>query len=87
MLTSAVRFGPKSHGRLVTDDELEHAEYRPGYDYEVIFGRLYVSPAPNPEHDVVARIEAAYFAAGSRARQAFPSAKVVSDEAHSASQG
>lgn len=53
MLTTARRFGPKSHGRLVTDDELEVAEYRPGYDYEVIFGRLFVSPAPNREHDVV----------------------------------
>ncbi|MBC7815707.1 MAG: Uma2 family endonuclease [Planctomycetaceae bacterium] len=53
MLTTAVRFGPKSHGRLVTDEELEHAEYRLGYDYEVIFGRLFVSPAPNREHDVV----------------------------------
>lgn len=53
MLTTTVRFGPKSHGRLVTDEQLEVAEYRPGYDYEVIFGRLYVSPAPNPEHDVV----------------------------------
>ena len=53
MLTTAVRFGPKSHGRLATDEQLEHAEYRPGYDYEVIFGRLYVSPAPNREHDIV----------------------------------
>lgn len=53
MLTTARRFGPKSHGRLVTDDELEVAEYRLGYDYEVIFGRLYVSPAPNHEHDLV----------------------------------
>ncbi|MFM9964576.1 MAG: Uma2 family endonuclease, partial [Planctomycetaceae bacterium] len=53
MLTTTVRFGPKSHGRLVTDEELEVAEYRPGYDYEVIFGRLFVSPAPNREHDIV----------------------------------
>jgi Uma2 family endonuclease len=53
MLTTAARFGPKSHGRVVTDEELQHAEFRPGYDYEVIFGRLYVSPAPNEEHDVV----------------------------------
>ncbi len=53
MLTTAVRFGPKSHGRLVTDEQLEHADFRLGYDYEVIFGRLYVSPAPNREHDVV----------------------------------
>ena len=53
MLTTALRFGPRSHGRLVTDEQLEHAEYRLGYDYEVIFGRLYVSPAPNREHDIV----------------------------------
>ena len=52
MLT-AVRFGPNDHGRLVTDEELEAADYLGGYDYEVIFGRLYVSPAPNREHDVV----------------------------------
>lgn len=53
MLTTTLRFGPKDHGRAVSDEELELAEYRSGYDYEVIFGRLYVSPAPNPEHDVV----------------------------------
>lgn len=53
MRTTTLRFGPKDHGRAVSDEELELAEYRPGYDYEVIFGRLYVSPAPNPEHDVV----------------------------------
>ena len=53
MLTTAVRFDPRSHGRRVTDAELERAEYRPGYDYEVIFGRLYVSPALNREHDII----------------------------------
>ena len=50
MLTS-VRFGPKDHGRAVSDDELQGAHFRSGYDYEVIFGRLYVSPAPNFKHD------------------------------------
>ncbi len=53
MLTTTLRFGPKDHGRAVSDEELELAKYRSGYDYEVIFGRLFVSPAPNPEHDVV----------------------------------
>jgi Uma2 family endonuclease len=53
MLTTVRRFGPRSHGRLVTNEELETADYRLGYDYEVIFGRLFVSPAPNFEHDVV----------------------------------
>lgn len=50
MLTS-VLFGPKDHGRSVSDEELQTAEYRSGYDYEVIFGRLYVSPAPDFDHD------------------------------------
>lgn len=50
MLTS-VRFGPKDHGRLVGEVDLQAAEFRSGYDYEVIFGRLYVSPAPDFEHD------------------------------------
>ncbi len=50
MLTS-VRYGPKDHGCVVSDDELQVADFRSGYDYEVIFGRLYVSPAPNFEHD------------------------------------
>ena len=50
MLTS-VRFGPKDHGRVVSDDELQVADFRSGYGYEVIFGRLYVSPAPDFEHD------------------------------------
>ena len=53
MLTTTLRFGPKDHGRAVTDEELEIADYRLGYDYEVIFGRLYVSAVPNPEHDIV----------------------------------
>ncbi|MBC7817523.1 MAG: hypothetical protein IAG10_11580, partial [Planctomycetaceae bacterium] len=53
MLTTTPPLGPKDHGRAITDEELEIADYRLGYDYEVIFGRLYVSPAPNPEHDVV----------------------------------
>ncbi len=53
MLATTLRLGPKDHGRAISDEELEFAEYRPGYDYEVIFGRLYVSPAPNPDHDFV----------------------------------
>lgn len=53
MLTTTLRFGSNDHGRAVTDEELEIADYQLGYDYEVIFGRLYVSPAPNPEHDIV----------------------------------
>lgn len=50
MLT-AVHFGPTDHGRPVNDDELRTAEFDAGFDYEVIFGRLYVSPAPDFDHD------------------------------------
>ena len=50
MLTS-VRFGPHDHGLLISDADLQHAEFRSGYNYEVISGRLYVSPAPDFEHD------------------------------------
>lgn len=49
-----VTFGPMDHGRRVTADELESADYFGGFDYEVIHGRLYVSPLPNMPHDELA---------------------------------
>ena len=46
-----LRFGPQDHGRAVTDREIETAEYITGFKYEIIDGRLYVSPQPNvPEN-------------------------------------
>lgn len=51
MLATTLRFGPVDHGRHVTDEELDLAEYDSGFDYEVIYGRLYVSPVHNPSHD------------------------------------
>jgi Uma2 family endonuclease len=44
-------FGPADHGRAVTDAELAGARWVEGYHYEVIDGRLYVSPQPNEPHD------------------------------------
>lgn len=38
------RFGPTDHGRRVTDRLATTAEYVEGFNYEVIDGRLYVSP-------------------------------------------
>ncbi len=52
MLTTTLHFGPADHGRVVTDEELDVAKYESGYKYEIIYGRLYVSPAPNPPHDI-----------------------------------
>jgi Uma2 family endonuclease len=46
-----LRFGPADHGRAVTNREIETAEYIGGFKYEIIDGRLYVSPVPNiPEN-------------------------------------
>jgi Uma2 family endonuclease len=46
-----LKFGPSDHGRAVTEEESEIAEYAPGYNYEIIDGGLYVSPVPNlPEN-------------------------------------
>src|SRR5256885_15204990 len=51
MKVAVRRFGPADHGRRVTDEEAYAARYKPGYKYEIINGRLYVSPVPNvPEN-------------------------------------
>lgn len=46
-VTSRVQFGPRDHGRSMTLEEFEAADYKEGYQYELIDGKLYVSPAPN----------------------------------------
>lgn len=52
MLTTTLQLGPADHGRVVTDEELDLAEYESGFKYEVIYGRLFVSLAPSVPHDV-----------------------------------
>jgi Uma2 family endonuclease len=47
MKVAVKTFGPRDHGRLVGDDEAHAARYKEGYKYEIIEGRLYVSPVPN----------------------------------------
>jgi Uma2 family endonuclease len=42
-----LKLGPLEHGRRLTLAEFDEAEYLPGFKYEIIDGRLYVSPAPN----------------------------------------
>ena len=41
------RFGPVDHGQPVTARQAEVAEYVSGFKYEIIDGRLYVSPHLN----------------------------------------
>lgn len=44
---SIPEIGPEDHGRPLSLDEFEHSRWREGYDYELIDGKLYVSPKPN----------------------------------------
>jgi Uma2 family endonuclease len=46
-MTTLLKLGPADHGRPVTSEELSGAEYHSGYHYEVIEGKLYVSPLAN----------------------------------------
>ncbi len=48
MATVQLKLGPADHGRRLHVDDFESAEYVGGFRYEIIDGRLYVSPVPNP---------------------------------------
>jgi Uma2 family endonuclease len=48
-----LHFGHADHGRELTYDEYLAGDYEEGYKYELIEGRLYVSPFPNYPHDWV----------------------------------
>lgn len=53
MSTAALKLGPADHGRPVLLDEYEAADFEPGYKYEIIDGRVCVSPFPNPPENVL----------------------------------
>ncbi len=42
-----VKLGPADHGRPMTLEEFHVSDYQEGYQYELIDGKLYVSPQPN----------------------------------------
>lgn len=44
---------PADQGRPLTYEEFEHADGQEGYWYELIHGKLEVSPLPNLPHDLV----------------------------------
>ncbi len=48
-----LRIGPTDHGRPMTVEEFEKGDYEEGYQYELIDGKLYVSPKPNAPHGCV----------------------------------
>lgn len=53
MSTVQLKFGPADHNRPLTLDDFESAEYERGFKYEIIDGRLYVSPLPNPPENIL----------------------------------
>ena len=46
-MATITRIGPADHGRPMTLEEFESAPSKEGYHYELIDGKLYVSPLPN----------------------------------------
>jgi Uma2 family endonuclease len=47
-MATEVKIGPADHGRPMGFAEYLAGDYAEGYQYELIDGKLYVSPAPNP---------------------------------------
>lgn len=46
-----LKLGPADHGRPLSLDDYEAADFEPGHRYEIIDGEVYVSPEANfPEH-------------------------------------
>jgi Uma2 family endonuclease len=52
-MATVLQLGPGDHGRMLSFDEFMAADYAGGFRYEIIEGRLYVSPLPNYPHDWV----------------------------------
>ena len=52
-MSTVLKFGPSDHSRTMTFDEFLSSDYQSGYKYELIHGRLFVSPEPNQPHSWV----------------------------------
>jgi len=52
-MSIGLRIGPHDHGRELSYEQFLAGDYEEGYKYELIDGELYVSPQPNPPHDIV----------------------------------
>jgi Uma2 family endonuclease len=53
MASVQLKLGPKDHGCPLTLDDFDEAEFKPGFRYEIIDGRLYVSNEPNPAENIL----------------------------------
>ena len=47
-MTTQLKLGPADHGRALTFEEFVSSDFDGGYKYELIHGRLYVAPLPDP---------------------------------------
>jgi Uma2 family endonuclease len=52
-MSTVVKIGPEDHGRPMSFEEYQAGDYQQGYHYELIDGRLYVSPEANLPEDSV----------------------------------
>jgi Uma2 family endonuclease len=52
-MQTVLKIGPKDHGKAVDYDEFMAAKFAPGFSYEIIDGRVYVLPLPNPPENRV----------------------------------
>lgn len=46
-MATKLKIGPDDHGKRFTAEERRSADYVEGHKYEIIDGRIYVSPVPN----------------------------------------
>ncbi len=52
-MATALKLGPADHGRKLSEEEFLAGDYQEGHQYELIAGRLYVSPLPNPPQNFI----------------------------------
>ena len=52
-MATVTKLGPADHGRPLTLEEFDAGDYEQGYKYELIDGKLYVSPEPNAPEGLV----------------------------------
>jgi Uma2 family endonuclease len=52
-MTTVLKIGLADHGRPVTYEDFRTADWEEGYQYEIIDGKLYVSPLPDPPQGLV----------------------------------
>jgi Uma2 family endonuclease len=54
-MATILKIGPADHGRPMALEEFMAGDYEEGYQYELIDGKLYVSPQPNAPQGLVDR--------------------------------